>query len=189
MNKLILLLIIGIVLLVSIVSSYTPSKNFYLETGEKINSTTMEWLLYNTDLSVILMKNHTFTKVVGEFELSWTEEAYLVSIIGINNKTHKPCIILRFLREHPEILLKFPELEATNDNIATWRIDGVNCLKTSGGSSNQNVGGGGTVLVSHVADSTSHLWQTIKPHQIFSLKSKSRIISINKIEVLAWSIR
>lgn len=176
MKKIILSIGIAILLLIQIasaknyyfdVSDYMPIKNFYFENGEEINLTMMEWLLYNADFSIAL-----------------SEDEYFVKIANANNKTNKPCLILRFLRKHPEILLRFPEIEGRDDNANTWRIDGVDCLKTQGGSSNtpSTGGGGGAAAVSKIADSKAHMWQKIMPNQVFSLNVNKSTISVTKIE-------
>ena len=161
-----------------------PTKNFYLENGEQLNSSMMKYLLYNTDFSVI-PGNHSFTRMVGDYELAWTDDSYLIKIQKIHNKTYKSCLVMWFLRNHPEILAAFPEIH-NKDSINTKHINGWSCDHTGGGNSNTEGGGGGggAAVATIVADSKAHFWQLVRPNQEINLTHKDEGIAITQIQIL-----
>ena len=148
----------------------------------KLNSSEMEYLLYNTNLEIVV-KNKTISDIVGDFQLSRKEGIYDVTILKTHNKTYKQCLVMWFLREHPEILQAFPDIE-NKDSINLLHIGGKSCLHASGSSNVANGGGGGGgIVVTNIYDSVSHFWQLVKPNEKITLKSKSEDISITSIEV------
>lgn len=116
-----------------LVSAYSEEpRNFYYNNWMEINLAGMLNLLYNNDFEITKM-NHTFNEIVGEYEFTRTEEAFVVNVTGFKDYSYRECDVLRKLMEHPEILARFPEIDDEDSNIPMWRLNGVNCLHTQGG--------------------------------------------------------
>jgi len=89
------------------------------------------------------------------------QNVYAVNILREKNYTYRKCLVLIFLRKHPEILARFPEIDDEDSNIPMWKIDGINCLNTQGGDTGGSSGGGGAVAPSNEAASASRKWDVL----------------------------
>ena len=164
MKKIIIL--IGIILLLNIVYAKDVKILDFHSDNHIVDLNEMIFLLYNTD-----------------FSYSEQQNVYVINITRLKNYTYRKCIVLRFLREHPEILARFPEIDDADSNIPMWKIDGINCLNTQGGGSpggEKSGGGGGAAAPSNVVASVGRQWDILLPNSNSIITIKNEDIAFTK---------
>ena len=110
-----------------------PAAAFYLE-GQPADAAKMRWLLFNTEFELENASRDGEWVQQGDFLFRGEDITGGFNIINVQEKNmnYRKCMVMGFLREHPEVVASYPELQERIDP-AAFKIDGINCLHTAGG--------------------------------------------------------
>lgn len=93
------------------------------------------------DGRVLSYKQFKEVLMTSDFQYKQDDLIYSIELLKFSNNTYKKCKVIGFLRAHPEIIARFPELE-DEFNINWFSFDGISCLHTAGGRTGIFTGGG-----------------------------------------------